>query len=117
MEVAGGVHGLDRRLPDRVELLRPVRCAGFIPKSIDNENLSEYCDHAVDADYQAVLAAHGAEANARWPALDRRVSAASPAIPLFSRRSLLLVSDRVGNAQMHLGLGPLLDQFWVHWCC
>ncbi len=92
----------------------PFRCARFVPKSIDNENISEFCDHAVDAGYQAALAARGAEANARWAALDRRVSAASPAIPLFSRRSLLLVSDRVGNAQMHLELGPLLDQFWVH---
>ena len=39
--------------------------------------------------------------------------AAAPAIPLFNRRSLLLVSDRVGNAQTHPELGPLLDQFWV----
>jgi peptide/nickel transport system substrate-binding protein len=67
----------------------------------------------VDAAYGAALAAHGAEANARWAALDRQVSAESPLIPLFSRRTLLLVSDRVGNAQMHSALGPLLDQFWV----
>jgi len=25
----------------------------------------------------------------------------------------MLVSDRVGNAQVHQQLGPLLDQFWV----
>jgi hypothetical protein len=41
------------------------------------------------------------------------VLAASPAIPVFNRRTLLLVSDRLGNAQMHQELGPLLDQFWV----
>ena len=57
--------------------------------------------------------AHGADANARWAALDRKLLAASPAVPLFSRRMLLLVSDRVGNAQLHQTLGPLLDQFWV----
>jgi hypothetical protein len=34
-------------------------------------------------------------------------------VPLFTRRTLLLVSDRVGNPGMHLALGPLLDQFWV----
>jgi hypothetical protein len=39
--------------------------------------------------------------------------AAAPTIPLFSRRALLLVAHRVGNAQMHQVLGPLLDQFWV----
>ena len=40
-----------------------------------------------------------------WPALRRsRCSTAA---------RVLLVSDRVGNAQMHQQLGPLLDQFWV----
>jgi ABC-type oligopeptide transport system substrate-binding subunit len=59
-----------------------------------NENFSEFCDHAVDADYAAALAAYGPRANTRWAALDRQVMAASPAIPLFNRRALLLVSDR-----------------------
>ena len=87
------------------------RCAGL---GSNGFNLSHYCDHAVDAGYDAALSAHGPEANRRWAALDRRVAAASAAIPLFNRRSLLLVSDRVGGAQMHTLLGPLLDQFWVH---
>lgn len=51
--------------------------------------------------------------NARWAALDRRVLTDAPAVPLIDRANLLLVSDRVGNAQTHLQLGPLLDQFWV----
>jgi hypothetical protein len=34
-------------------------------------------------------------------------------VPLFNTRTLLLVSDRVGDAPVHLQLGPLLDQFWV----
>ncbi|MEA2134891.1 MAG: hypothetical protein QOC68_2800, partial [Solirubrobacteraceae bacterium] len=92
----------------------PFSCSHFVPNSADNENISQFCDPAVDAAYAAALAAGGAEANARWAALDHQVSAASPLIPLFSRRTLLLVSDRVGNAQMHQVLGPLLDQFWVH---
>jgi YVTN family beta-propeller protein len=92
----------------------PFTCAHFVRNSVNNENISQFCDPAVDAAYDAALAARGADANARWAALDRRISAASPAIPLFDRRTLLLVSDRVGNAQMHPALGPLLDQFWVH---
>ena len=92
----------------------PFRCAQFVPYSVDNFNVSQFCDHALDADYDAALAARGVDANARWAALDRRLSAASPAIPLFNRRTLLLVSDRVGNAQVHELLGPMLDQFWVH---
>jgi peptide/nickel transport system substrate-binding protein len=91
----------------------PFTCAAFIRNSAANENISEFCDPAFDADYAAALAAQGPEANARWAALDRRLVAASPAIPLFNRRTVMLVSDRVGNAQIHLELGPLLDQFWV----
>ena len=86
----------------------------FARSSVVNENISQFCDRGLDAAYAAALAARGADANARWAALDRRVQAASPVIPLFNRRTLLLVSDRLGNAQMHQELGPLLDQFWVH---
>jgi peptide/nickel transport system substrate-binding protein len=88
-------------------------CRSFIPGSVLNENFSQYCDGALDVAYAAALASRGADANARWAALDRRVQAASPAIAVFNRRTLLLVSDRLGNAQMHQELGPLLDQFWV----
>jgi YVTN family beta-propeller protein len=88
-------------------------CRSFVPGSVLNENISQFCDRGLDTAYAAALAARGADANARWAALDRRVQAASPVIPLFNRRTLLLVSDRLGNAQMHQELGPLLDQFWV----
>ena len=91
----------------------PFTCANLVRNSSDNLNPSQFCDHAVDAGYDAALAARGTEANARWAALDRRVLAAAPVVPLFTRRSLMLLSDRVGNAQMHQALGPLLDQFWV----
>ena len=67
----------------------------------------------MEAGDHAAAAARGTDANARWAALDRQVLAAAPAIPLFNRRTLLLVSDRVGNAQIHQELGPLLDQFWL----
>ena len=106
----GGIRllGADSLTPS--QFFDAFRCAG--PGS-NGFNLSHFCDHTVDAGYDAALSAHGPEANRRWAALDRRVAAASAAIPLFNRRSLLLVSDRVGGAQMHTLLGPLLDQFWV----
>src|SRR3954447_3815770 len=91
----------------------PFRCAELVPDSVTNANPSEFCDRGLDAAYAAALAARGTDANARWAALDRRVLAASPTVPVFNRRTLLLVSDRLGNAQMHQELGPLLDQFWV----
>jgi peptide/nickel transport system substrate-binding protein len=86
----------------------PYRCV-----EVSSVNLARFCDHGVDADYAAALAARGVEANARWAALNRRVMSAAPAVPLFNRRTVMLLSHRVGNAQTHLQLGPLLDQFWV----
>jgi len=91
----------------------PFTCRHVVRNSGDNLNPSQFCDHTVEAGYRAALAARGPEANARWAELDRRVLAAAPVVPLFTRRDLMLLSDRVGNAQMHLVLGPLLDQFWV----
>ncbi len=89
-------------------------CAALARAPHATVNVSQFCDRATDAREAAALAADGTEANARWAALDRRLMAAAPAIPLFNRPSLLLVSDRVGNAETHAELGPLLDQIWVH---
>jgi peptide/nickel transport system substrate-binding protein len=99
--------------PTPSSFFEPFSCANFVPNSAANLNPSQFCDHALDAGVTAALAAHGADANAQWAALDRKLLAAAPAVPLFSRRMLLLVSDRVGNAQLNPTLGPLLDQFWV----
>jgi peptide/nickel transport system substrate-binding protein len=91
----------------------PFSCSEARRNPDNTATPSRFCDRGVEAADRAALAARGTEANTRWAALDRRVTAASPAIPLFTRRTLLLVSDRVGNAQTHEQLGPLLDQFWV----
>jgi peptide/nickel transport system substrate-binding protein len=76
-------------------------------------NPGQFCAHAVDAGYDTALAAQGTGATARWSALDRRVLAAAPVVPLFNGRTVVLISDRVGDAPTHELLGPLLDQFWV----
>jgi peptide/nickel transport system substrate-binding protein len=91
----------------------PLTCRLLIPRSSANNNQSQYCHPAIDAAADAALAAHGTVANTRWAALDRRVLADAPTVPLFSRRALLFVSDRVGNPKIHPLLGPLLEQFWV----
>jgi peptide/nickel transport system substrate-binding protein len=91
----------------------PFLCSGFAPNSAENTNISQFCDPAVDAARDAAIAAPGRLANMRWAALDRRLAAQAPAVPLFNRRATVLVSNRVGNAQLHGQVGPLLDQFWV----
>ena len=91
----------------------PFSCTHLVPGSGQRE-LSQFCDPAVDA------------ALRRRPGRPRRRMRTRAGPPSTAgcwrhrRRSrcsaaarLLLVSDRVGNAQMHQLLGPLLDQFWV----
>ena len=76
-------------------------------------NPSQFCDSRLDALVHRALATEGSPANELWAEADRRVVEAAPIVPLVNRRSVLLVSDRVGNVQQHLQLGPLLDQLWV----
>ena len=99
--------------PTAPTFFESLSCARLTRDAATNENPAHFCDRGLDAGVRHALVAHGADANARWAALDRKLVAAAPAVPLFSRRMLLLVSDRVGNAQLHQTLGPLLDQFWV----
>jgi peptide/nickel transport system substrate-binding protein len=76
-------------------------------------NLSRYCDSALDQQVEHALDAQGAEANARWIAIDRRLTKLAPTVPLTNRRSVDFVSKRVGNVQHHLQGYTLLDQMWV----
>ena len=50
----------------------------------------------------------------RWRSVDRRLADAVPAVPLFNRQHLTLVSDRVENVQYHPLWGVMYDQLWVH---
>ncbi len=53
------------------------------------------------------------EAGALWERAYRRIADAAPVVPLVNRRTVVLVSGRVGNYQQHPLWGPLLDQLWV----
>ena len=88
-------------------------CAGLMPASTANGDLSQFCDRGVDAAFERAAAATGPQAGELWTAVDRRVMRAAAAAPLTNRRAMMLVSDRAGNAQQHIQLGPLLDQVWV----
>jgi len=77
------------------------------------ENLSRYCDPVLDRQVERAVAAQGAEANARWSAIDRRLTDLAITIPLTNRRSVDFVSKRVGNVQHHLQGYTLLDQMWL----
>jgi peptide/nickel transport system substrate-binding protein len=88
-------------------------CRQLVPRSPANTNLSQFCDPVADELLGRAVGADGAEGARLWGALDRRVTGAAPSVPLYNRREVLLVSNRVGNVQQHMYLGSLLDQFWV----
>jgi len=75
-------------------------------------NISRLCDRALDREMARAVAAPQTDV-AVWAALDRRVVDLAPAVPLTSRRSAVLVSERVGNVRTHTQLFTLVDQMWV----
>jgi peptide/nickel transport system substrate-binding protein len=85
----------------------PFLCAG------SNMNESKFCDRHIEARIAAARAARGRRATALWNDVYRRLADAAPAVPLVNRRSVTLVSDRVGNYQSHPLWSTLLDQLWV----
>jgi YVTN family beta-propeller protein len=88
-------------------------CSSIHPRSGGNPNLSAFCDPDIDAEIAAASAAHRPEADARWEHAYRKLADAAPVVPLVNRRTVALVSKRVGNYQLHPLWGPLLDQLWV----
>jgi peptide/nickel transport system substrate-binding protein len=94
--------------------IRPsLACDQVVPGSTATFNLSQFCDPRLEKLVDRALSARGSEGNGLWTQADRRAVEMAPYVPLVNRRSVLFVSDRVGNVQQHLLLGPLLDQLWV----
>ena len=78
--------------------------------------LYQWCDRRIDAQTNHALAqqrSDPAAANALWESVDRRLTDAAAAVPLFNRTYVTLVSNRVGNVQHHPLWGVLYDQLWV----
>jgi ABC-type transport system substrate-binding protein len=79
-------------------------------------NFSGFCEPGIDALVERALAEQGSDprlANRLWERVDRALVRAAPAIPMFNRRSVVLVSERVGNVQWHPVSGVLPDQLWI----
>jgi peptide/nickel transport system substrate-binding protein len=81
-------------------------------------NWSGFCDRDIDARIRRALELQTIDpylANRLWARLDREIVDQAPFVPLFTLKSVDLVSRRVGNYQYSLqwGGGVLLDQLWV----
>jgi peptide/nickel transport system substrate-binding protein len=79
----------------------------------DSGDLSHFCDRGLEPRIDQAIAARGPEANRLWQGVYRRIENAAPSVPLFNRRTMALVSKRVGNYQHHPLFGTLYDQMWV----
>ena len=79
-------------------------------------NYSEFCDPPRRPAHATRAAAAGrriARRRRAWARADRRVVDQAAAVPLTNRKSLALVSRRVGNYQYSQQWGVLYDQLWV----
>jgi limonene-1,2-epoxide hydrolase len=52
-------------------------------------------------------------AHRRWSSVEHDLVDRAPWVPLVSRLWVNLVSERVGDFQVHPQVGPLIDQMWV----
>ena len=86
-------------------------CAAFRPGSDASPNISGWCDPALDAALAQALA--DPDGAPRLAALDRQVTDAAPAAPLFNPRYIDLVSTRVQGYAYHNAFRWLIGQAWV----
>jgi peptide/nickel transport system substrate-binding protein len=103
--------------PAPFNFLEFLSCHAFTPAdTINNLNLAEFCDPAIDAQMRAAAATEPANtqlASRRWARVDRAIVEAAPWVPLYNANSLELVSRRVGGFRFNPVYGTLLDQLWV----
>jgi YVTN family beta-propeller protein len=79
-------------------------------------NYSRFCKPAIDELARRASSNQGSDprlANDLWERVDHALVDEAPAIPMFNRRSAVLVSRRVDNVQWHPLWGVLVDQLWV----
>jgi peptide/nickel transport system substrate-binding protein len=91
-------------------------CQSFVPDSVNNPNLPEFCDPGFDATVRSALAADQAlspAATGLWAQADRQLTNQAPVVSLLNPSNVDFVSHRVGNYEYNPVWGALLDQMWV----
>ena len=93
-------------------------CKSFLPDNPNNLNGAELCDPRIDRQIERALreqTTNPSAARERWQRIDREITDQAPWIPLFTPKSVDVLSKRVGNYQYSpSGFGMLIDQLWVH---
>jgi YVTN family beta-propeller protein len=108
-----GIIGWQSDVATPSDFATQFRCANYIPASTANQNLAGFCDRRIERRAREARLANGAQADAIWQDVYRMLDEAAPYVALVHRRSVTLVSERVGNYQAHPLYGPLYEQMWV----
>ncbi len=93
-----------------------LACDAYAPNDPYNMNVAGFCDKAIDTRMltaRELVASDPAAAGERWAAIDRDIMAEAPWVPLVVPQRIDIVSERVGNFQLHPQWGLLFDQLWV----
>jgi peptide/nickel transport system substrate-binding protein len=102
--------------PSPSNLTSGLRCRAFVPNSVDNANVAQFCSRALDGRIERALslqATDPAKAGLAWAAVDRQIVDQAPAVPLLVPQGVDFVSKRVGNYQHNPQWGIVLSQLWV----
>jgi YVTN family beta-propeller protein len=103
-------------IPTPSGMVHILKCEAFSPGDPLNLNHAQFCDPEIDALIEDALALQVTDppaASETWTEVDRMLVDAAPWVPLFTLRSMDLVSARVGNYQRNPQWGVLVDQLWV----
>jgi ABC-type oligopeptide transport system substrate-binding subunit len=94
--------------------------SGFIVPTLscgskENSNVL-FCDPAIERRMERALRLQLSDPSAAhrtWTSIEHDLVDLAPWVPLVTRVWVNLVSERLGDFQVHLQYGPLLDQMWV----
>jgi YVTN family beta-propeller protein len=108
-----GINGWIADYPEPAGFLRAlVGCSANSGSAPGGTNLSQFCDHGIDAAIERDQA-EGASAGGDWQHIEERIAARAPVVPLLNGRFPILTARGTGNVQFHPLSGPLLDAVWV----
>ncbi|MBV1837781.1 ABC transporter substrate-binding protein [Acetobacter estunensis] len=91
-------------------------CATFVPHSDNSVNISQFCNHDIDALMQraaTVAVTDRAAGDTLWAEVSRRLMEQAPAVPLDQARSVSLLSSRVKSDVTTAIYGAVFSQFRV----
>jgi len=89
---------------------------GALARCDSTVNVTGFCDPGIDARMvkaERLQLTDPSKADDLWASIERDVMDQAPYVPLVSRSWTNVISQRLGNFQVSVQYGPLIDQMWV----